>query len=340
MAGLKNSIALPPVFLGLVHRGVRVLDQRLRIQAVVGIDAHANAGGDVKIVLVDGMRLATACSILLRRHGSIFRLRPLRKAARRIHRRPAGSPCRRRGRNHQALCDGLKKLVADRMPQGIVDVFEAIQIQKQHRDFFRVPLRQGDGLRTRSFRSMRLGRPVRKSCSAEWAICSAIARAVLTSRNTITAPVGLPCPVMDGGDGVFDRNFNSVTPDEDAVDRQMHGAVLPHGHCPSDSADDFAISRRPRFWNTSAMGRPIASCTDQPVSCSATRLRKVIFPAHVRANNRVADAVERDLGALLFREQRLFHGLALDGVAQRALQSVGIDLAFDQIILRTFLQSQ
>ena len=47
---------------------------------------------------------------------------------------------------HQALGDGLKKLVADRMSQGIVDVLEAVQIQKQHRDSFLVTRRQGDRL--------------------------------------------------------------------------------------------------------------------------------------------------------------------------------------------------
>ncbi len=45
---------------------------------------------------------------------------------------------------------------------------------------------------TRSFNNMRLGKPVRKSCSAEWVIWSAMARAALTSRKTMTAPVALP----------------------------------------------------------------------------------------------------------------------------------------------------
>ena len=55
--GREKLIALAPMFLGLVHRGIGILDQRLRIQAVIGIDADADAGGDVKLVLVDRMRL-------------------------------------------------------------------------------------------------------------------------------------------------------------------------------------------------------------------------------------------------------------------------------------------
>jgi hypothetical protein len=79
MAGSKNwaragRVALAPIFLRLVHRGVRVLDERLRIQAVVGIDAHADAGGDVKIVFVDGMALCHRLQHPLRRDGRIFPL--------------------------------------------------------------------------------------------------------------------------------------------------------------------------------------------------------------------------------------------------------------------------
>ena len=39
---------------------------------------------------------------------------------------------------HQPFGDRLQKLVAGWMTQGIVDVFEAIQIQEQDRNFFRV----------------------------------------------------------------------------------------------------------------------------------------------------------------------------------------------------------
>ena len=49
--GLEKLITLAAVFLGLIHGGVGVLDERLGVQAVVGIDADADAGGDVQIVL-------------------------------------------------------------------------------------------------------------------------------------------------------------------------------------------------------------------------------------------------------------------------------------------------
>ena len=182
---------------------------------------------------------------------------------------------------------------------------------------------------------MRLGKPVRKSCSAEWAICSAIARAALTSRKTMTAPVALPFTVVDGGDGVFDRNFKSVAPDQDAVRRQVHGSVLPnrHFHGIGGGLAARGVQDSEHFGH----GPACRFLHDQPVIFSATRLRKVMFPRDVGANDGVADAVERDLGAFLFHEQRFFHGLALDRIAQRPQQPARLDLAFDQIILRAFL---
>jgi len=45
---LKN---VPATFLGVVHRGVRALDQLLRIRTVVGVDADPDRGGDMQIVM-------------------------------------------------------------------------------------------------------------------------------------------------------------------------------------------------------------------------------------------------------------------------------------------------
>jgi hypothetical protein len=71
-------------------------------------------------------------------------------------------------------------------------VLEAIQIQEQHRDGFLVAARQCNRLIDPIIQQQGLGKPVRKSCSAEWVISSAIVRAVLTSRKIITAPTVRP----------------------------------------------------------------------------------------------------------------------------------------------------
>ena len=44
---------LAPVLLGPIHCGVGIPDERLRIQTVVGINAHTDTCGDVKLVAVD-----------------------------------------------------------------------------------------------------------------------------------------------------------------------------------------------------------------------------------------------------------------------------------------------
>ena len=50
---------------------------------------------------------------------------------------------------------------------------------------------------------------------------------------------------------------------------------------------------------------------------------------NVGGSNGVADAIERDLGAFHFVEQRIFHGFTLDGVAQSSHKMACVDLAYD-----------
>ena len=227
---LEKLIALAPIFLCLVHRGVRVLDERLRIQAVVGIDAHANAGGDVKIVLVDGMSLRHRLQHSSRRDGSIFRLFHFGKQHDEFIASLPAYRVRAAHAIHQAFCDGLKKFVADRMSQGIVDVFEAIQIQKQHRDFFRVTRRQGDRLADPVVQEHSIGQAGQKVVLGRMGHLQRHrpGRAHVAENDDRSG--SLPFTVVDGGDGVFDRNFKSVAPDEDTVRRQVHGSVLPDRH--------------------------------------------------------------------------------------------------------------
>ena len=113
MAGSEKLVALPAVFLGLVHRGVGVLDQRLRIGPVVGVHAHADAGGDVEIV----------------RRWSEAPPPPSAAAVRQTRRRPivptsessttnSSPPCRLtvselRTQLHSRCCNRLEQLIAD-----------------------------------------------------------------------------------------------------------------------------------------------------------------------------------------------------------------------------------
>ena len=143
---LEEFVALTAVFLGLVHGRVRVFDERLRIQPIVGKDAHADAGGDMKIVVVDGVGFGHGLKHSPRRNGGILRAFHFGKQH---HEFIAALPAygvRGAYTFHQPLGDGLQKLVAGGMAQGVVDVFEAIQVQKQDCHSLVVTGRQGDRL--------------------------------------------------------------------------------------------------------------------------------------------------------------------------------------------------
>jgi hypothetical protein len=131
---LEELIALAPIFLGLIHCGVGIFDKRLRVPSVVRIDAHANARRDVEIVLIDRMYLRHSLQHPLRRKGGIFGVLQLRKQNDEFISTLPADRVGTANATHQALCNRLKKFVADRMAKGIVDIFEAVQIEKQHRD--------------------------------------------------------------------------------------------------------------------------------------------------------------------------------------------------------------
>ena len=86
---LEELVALAAVLLGLVHGCVGVLDQGLDVEPVVGEDAHADAGGDVKLVLVDGAARPPPPAFSSPRWRRLPR-RPPPRAGRRTRRRPGG----------------------------------------------------------------------------------------------------------------------------------------------------------------------------------------------------------------------------------------------------------
>ena len=68
------------------------------------------------------------------------------------------------------------------------------------------------------------------------------------------------------------------------------------------------------------------------------QVEKGEIPGNVRTGHGVADAVERHLGTFPFREERLFHGVSLNRVAQESHQAARVDLALDEIVLRACLE--
>ena len=100
----------------------------------------------VKFLLVDGVRAGYRPHNSTRRNRSFFRLLYFGQQHDKFIAALTADRIRATDAVHQAFSDRLKQLVADRMSQRIVDVFEAVQIQKQHRDRLLVTVRRGDRL--------------------------------------------------------------------------------------------------------------------------------------------------------------------------------------------------
>ena len=131
---LEKLKAPAPIFLGLVHCRVRVLDERVGVRAIGGIDADADTCGDVEIVLVDEMRPRHRLQHSSRRDGRVFRAINFQKQNDEFVAALPADGIRAAYAFHQTRSDRLQELVAGRMPERIVDVLEAVQIQEQHRD--------------------------------------------------------------------------------------------------------------------------------------------------------------------------------------------------------------
>ena len=92
MSVLKELIAVGvrPARFGVIHRGVGVLEQRLGILTVVGVEADPDAGGDVELMALDAVRRGECGHDFLSRAGGIRAVHHLRKQEPRIRRRPGG----------------------------------------------------------------------------------------------------------------------------------------------------------------------------------------------------------------------------------------------------------
>jgi len=137
-----------------------------RVGTIVGVDADTDARGDVKLLAVDGMNLAqrlqnSSCGYggvlgavyVLQQYGELIAAVP----ADRIR---VAYACQ------QAFCDRLKKLVASRVSQRVVDLFEPSKSRNRTAAWPLCRRASEIAWPTRSLKSNRLGKPVRESCSA------------------------------------------------------------------------------------------------------------------------------------------------------------------------------
>jgi hypothetical protein len=230
----------------------------------------------------------------------------------------------------QAGRDGLEQLVAERVPERIVDVLEAIEVEVEDRDVSLVARGRADRvadafleehairqageivmlrrMRHLQRRRARLADVPEHDDRAEW-----VALTIVNRR-----------------DGVLDRNLGAVAPDERAVRRQL---------ADPGRANRLRDLARGVEHLEHVEQRLIRGGLPGPAGHGLGRdIQERDVAGHVRADDAVANATERDLRPLLLEEQGLLHALALDRVAQGPHQAACIELALDEIVLRALVE--
>ena len=132
--GIEELVGVAAKLLGAVHRHVGVLEQAFRIVAVVRINRDTDRRRHVDIVLLDLERRSDGFLKLLRdaiEHRGIIEILDD------DHELVASQPRQQVGFAQglrQRGGDALEQLVADAMPQSIVDVLETVEIDEHHAD--------------------------------------------------------------------------------------------------------------------------------------------------------------------------------------------------------------
>ncbi len=134
------------VVFGIIHRGIRALDQRFGILPVIGENADADACIHVQVVMRDGMRRRKRCVDLFGMSRRIPRVFDLGEHDHEFVSALAAHCVRTPHCSRQPLAHLLQQFVADRMTQRVVDVFEPIQVEKKQCALAAVAPRQRDRL--------------------------------------------------------------------------------------------------------------------------------------------------------------------------------------------------
>lgn len=144
---LEKLEIVAAIFFGLIHGYVSRLDEGFRVQAVVGKDADAYAGANFEAMMTDEIGSFQHGEQLLRAESGVFCVGDFGKKYHEFVATLAADGIGVADTIHQAFSDGLQECVSDGMAQRIVNVFEMIQIQKEHGELAGVAVRYSDGLR-------------------------------------------------------------------------------------------------------------------------------------------------------------------------------------------------
>jgi hypothetical protein len=225
------------------------------------------------------------------------------------------------------------------MSQGIVNVLEAVQIQEQYCDLFLMALRSGNRLAHPIVEEHPIGQTGQEIVLGRMGYLRRHGAGRAHVAENDDGSRDLAFEVMDRRDAVLDRHFMSVAADQDAVRRQVHYPVLIDCHL-HRIGSGFASCCVQDLKNVNH--RPAGRILQRPArQFFRNGVKEGDFSCHVGANNGFSDRIERNLCALRFHEQRVFHILALDGIAQGSQNSARFDLAharcylaLDEVVLR------
>ena len=143
---LEKSVVVAPAFLGVIHCGVRALDQGLRVQTIVGVDADADTHADMEFIPVNVVRQCERGMRFLGRKRCVFCVFNQGQQQHKFIAALTTDGIRLAHTSHQSFGHRLQQVVAHRMAQGVVDMFKEIQVHVHQRQAPALSMGGIDGL--------------------------------------------------------------------------------------------------------------------------------------------------------------------------------------------------
>ena len=143
----------------MVHRGVRVADQRLGVAAVVGVHRDADRAAHQQLALLDHHRLRELLDHLLRDVRDIRGALDLGQHHHELVAADAADGVARAQLRRQAASDLLQQRVAYGVAERVVDGLEPVEVDEHHRGLAAVTLAERECLGEPVFQQAAVGKP-------------------------------------------------------------------------------------------------------------------------------------------------------------------------------------
>ena len=128
-----------------VHRGVRMLQERRGVHAVVRVIRNADAGGDINLVVLELEWRLKQIQHSLGNFGGIAGGFQVRQQQRELITTDSGERVTAANATAQPVRDAAQQFVANRMSERVVHLLEPVQVNEQERNAFLAPRCSGNG---------------------------------------------------------------------------------------------------------------------------------------------------------------------------------------------------